>query len=82
MRHKGVENDIEVHEISVPVYERSGWVVVDEDLAHDGLAVDAEQPTVQTQAEDGDQVATPAAVGPVAVTKTTAAKSRRREGAS
>lgn len=28
MRHDGIEDEIEVPEISVPVYERSGWVVV------------------------------------------------------
>ncbi|MFF2009171.1 hypothetical protein ACFVWY_08870 [Streptomyces sp. NPDC058195] len=29
MRHAGVEQEIEVAEISVPQYERSGWQVVD-----------------------------------------------------
>ncbi|MFE7236088.1 hypothetical protein ACFVAF_36850 [Streptomyces sp. NPDC057596] len=29
MSHDGVEQDIEVPEVSVPVYERSGWKVVD-----------------------------------------------------
>lgn len=29
MRHEGIEQEIEVPEISVPVYERSGWTVVD-----------------------------------------------------
>ncbi|MFF9714823.1 hypothetical protein ACF1DW_04395 [Streptomyces sp. NPDC014603] len=29
MRHDGIEQDIEVPEISVPVYKRSGWQVVD-----------------------------------------------------
>ncbi|MGW0131892.1 hypothetical protein [Streptomyces sp. NPDC003299] len=33
MRHEGVEQDIEVPEVSVPVYERSGWKVVDDDQA-------------------------------------------------
>ncbi len=28
MRHDGIENDIEADESQVPVYERSGWVVV------------------------------------------------------
>jgi hypothetical protein len=28
MRHDGIEQEIEVLEISVPVYERSGWTVV------------------------------------------------------
>ncbi|WP_411090791.1 hypothetical protein [Streptomyces sp. 049-1] len=32
MRHAGIEQDIEVAEISVPVYERSGWKVVDDDV--------------------------------------------------
>ncbi|WP_320784198.1 hypothetical protein [Streptomyces sp. CRN 30] len=30
MRHDGIEEEIEVHEISVPVYKRSGWVAVDD----------------------------------------------------
>lgn len=29
MSHDGIEQEIEVPEISVPVYERSGWKVVD-----------------------------------------------------
>ncbi|WP_157977503.1 hypothetical protein [Streptomyces triticisoli] len=29
MRHEGVEQEIEVSEISVKQYERSGWKVVD-----------------------------------------------------
>ncbi|MEV7712290.1 hypothetical protein [Streptomyces sp. NPDC088270] len=29
MRHTAVEQEIEVPEISVPQYERSGWQVVD-----------------------------------------------------
>lgn len=28
MRHDGIEQEIDVHDISVPVYKRSGWVVV------------------------------------------------------
>ncbi|MBU8549792.1 hypothetical protein IMX12_13335 [Streptomyces sp. Babs14] len=35
MRHDGVEQEIEVAEISVQTYERSGWKVVDRDLAAD-----------------------------------------------
>ncbi|NEC76483.1 hypothetical protein [Streptomyces rochei] len=35
MRHEGVEQEIEVAEISVQTYERSGWKVVDRDLAAD-----------------------------------------------
>ncbi|CAL9302761.1 hypothetical protein [Streptomyces sp. SudanB91_2054] len=31
MRHDGVEQEIEVAEISVTTYERSGWKVVDGD---------------------------------------------------
>ncbi|MFE9936318.1 hypothetical protein [Streptomyces hirsutus] len=31
MRHEGVEQEIEVHEISVRQYKRSGWQVVDDD---------------------------------------------------
>jgi hypothetical protein len=30
MRHEGVEGEIEVADISVPTYERSGWMVVDD----------------------------------------------------
>lgn len=30
MRHEGIEQVIEVSEASVRVYERSGWVVVDD----------------------------------------------------
>ncbi|MEU6010936.1 hypothetical protein [Streptomyces sp. NPDC047453] len=29
MSHEGIEQEIEVPEVSVPVYERSGWQVVD-----------------------------------------------------
>ncbi|MFJ2735503.1 hypothetical protein [Streptomyces sp. NPDC087317] len=29
MRHDGIEQEIEVPEISVPQYERSGWQTVD-----------------------------------------------------
>lgn len=29
MRHDGIEQEIEVQEISVHVYERSGWQVID-----------------------------------------------------
>lgn len=83
MRHDGVDQSIEVPEISVRVYERSGWEVVDEALGGDAQTVDGEQPTELSQAEDGDQAAAAApAVGPVAVTKTSTAKSRRREGDS
>ncbi|MDH6226209.1 hypothetical protein [Streptomyces sp. MJP52] len=35
MRHEGVEGEIEVAEISVRQYERSGWEVVDDRPAVD-----------------------------------------------
>ncbi|WP_409469062.1 hypothetical protein [Streptomyces sp. HC307] len=36
MSHDGIEQEIEVPEISVPVYERSGWKVVDDQASESG----------------------------------------------
>ncbi|MFB7597259.1 hypothetical protein [Streptomyces sp. NPDC056160] len=33
MEHEGIDERIEVHEVSVPVYKRSGWRVVGDDQA-------------------------------------------------
>ncbi|MFF9215628.1 hypothetical protein [Streptomyces viridosporus] len=66
MRHPNVEQEIEVPEISVRHYERSGWKRVDDQ------AVDV--PVVGALAVEGPAVEGPA----VLVEKTAAAKGRRR----
>lgn len=38
MRHDGIEREIEVPEISVKHYERSGWVMVSGQFAKDTAA--------------------------------------------
>ena len=49
MRHDGIEEDIEVPEISVPHYERSGWVVVD------GQAGAKKTTTAKRRRAEGDE---------------------------
>ncbi|MGX1515006.1 hypothetical protein [Streptomyces collinus] len=52
MRHDGIEQEIEVPEISVEHYKRSGWVVVDDD----GQPIDEKTTTAKRRRrETGDE---------------------------
>lgn len=52
MRHDGIESDIEVPEISMPHYKRSGWVVVSDD----GRPIDEKTTTAKRRRrETGDE---------------------------
>jgi hypothetical protein len=52
MRHDGIEQEIEVPEISVPVYERSGWTVVDGQSSRSGEKTAAAKGRRRTEGEN------------------------------